>query len=53
MAKVREGKTRIVIVVSEKLKSELRVRAIKEGRSLSGLVNYILESEVKKNAGKV
>ena len=47
-----EQTTRIHIVVSTDLKASLKAKADKEGRSLSGLVNFILTDYIKKNAGK-
>ena len=49
---MREGKTRIVAVVDDALKRKLQELAESEKRSLSSLVNFVLESYIKKNAGK-
>lgn len=51
--KIREGKTRIVVVVKDETKSILQQLAAKEKTSLSGLANAILEAYIKKSAGKV
>lgn len=51
--KIREGKTRIVVVVKDDTKDALKKLAAKELTSLSSLVNSILESYIKRNAGKV
>lgn len=57
MAQVREGKTRIVVVVKEVTKRELQSIAANQVTSLSGLVNRIIEEylakEKIKSAGKV
>jgi hypothetical protein len=53
MRKQREpNTTRIHIVVSSELKEALQKVAMKQGRSLSGLVNVVLTDYIKKNAGK-
>lgn len=47
-----ETTTRVHIVVTTELKAALKAKADIEGRSLSGLVNYILSEYIKKNTGK-
>jgi predicted transcriptional regulator len=49
---MKEGKTRIVAVVDEELKQKLQRIAESDKRSLSSLVNFVLEAYIKKNAGK-
>lgn len=49
---MKEGKTRIVAVVDEGLKQKLQHIAESEKRSLSSLVNFVLEAYIKKTPGK-
>lgn len=54
-AKNKEGRantTRVHVVVSIELKEALKAKAAKEGRSISGLVNFVLTEYLKKNAGR-
>lgn len=44
--------TRVHVVVTLDLKKALKEKAEKEGRSISGLVNFVLTEYLKKNAGR-
>lgn len=48
----RANTTRVHVVITLDLKKALKEKAEKEGRSVSGLVNYVLTEYLKKNAGR-